>query len=117
MTFASNLIETASRLLTTYGEAISCSREVVGGFIPSTGEIIPSTTITYSGWGHPSVFTYEEIDNNVILQGDVKLLLSTTTPPQVDDILELNSVNYTIKQVRNVRAQGSDIMYVLVLRQ
>ncbi len=117
MTFATNLSDTASILLTTYGEAVSCRRDVVDGFITSTGEVIPGTPVTYSGYGHPSLFTNTEIDNVVVLQGDIKLILYTTTLPLVEDIITLNTVDYTIKQVRAVRAQGSDIIYILVLRQ
>ncbi len=116
--FSTNLSNVATTLLTNYGEVVTGSREIVSSFIPSTGEIAPGAPVSYSGYGHPSIFSNQEIDNVVILQGDIKLLFQcSTTAPLVDDIITVNSVDYTIKQVRSLRAQGSDIIYVLVLRQ
>ncbi len=115
--FSTNLYNVAGRLLASYGEAVTCNRYIVSTFIPSTGEIAPGAPLSYSGYGHPSMFSYQEIDNVVVLQGDIKLLFQSTTAPLVDDIVTVNSVDYTIKQVRSLRAQGNDIIYILALRQ
>ena len=117
MSFASNLTATALRLLTTYGQSISVTRDVIGAYATATGTVTDSSDTAYSGYGYPQNYNSYLIDGVVIKQQDVLLIFSSTTAPAVDDIFTVSAVAYTAQNVEKITAQGSNIVYQVQLRQ
>lgn len=127
MTFATNLNATALRLLTSYGESVSVSRNSSNTYNTTTGEVSAGITTTFTGYGYPDSYnSYDMLSNNVaangvgaalIKVGDIKLYFSSTTQPLVNDIFTVDGKAYTALNVQRVTAQGSDILYVIQIRQ
>ncbi len=117
MSFASNLTATALRLLTTYGQSISVTRDVIGAYATATGTVTDSNDTTYSGYGYPQNYNSFQIDGSLIKQQNILLVFSSTTTPLVDDIFTVSSIAYTAQNVEKITAQGSNIVYQVQLRQ
>jgi hypothetical protein len=117
MSFSSNMQVVASRLLTQYGEDVDVSRPNIILVDPSTGIATEGSPTSFSGVGHPSKYETPYIDNITVLQTDIKLIFYSVTAPTVGDVFTLNSVDYTALSVQRVRAQGSNIYYIVQLRQ
>lgn len=117
MTFASNLTATALRLLTNYGQSVSVVRDVIGAYAVSTGTVTDTGDTSYSGYGYPEAYQSSFIDNILVKQQDVKLTFSSTTTPAVDDIFTVGGIAYTALNVEKITAQGSNIIYIVQLRQ
>lgn len=118
MTFSSNLIATARRLLDTYGESISIQRVAEGAYDPTDGTVAAGTTINYSADGYPFNYSQDQIDQKSVRQTDLGLYLAkpTSVVPAVGDVATVNSVAYKVINVKPLRAQGSDVIYELQLR-
>jgi hypothetical protein len=117
MTFSSRMTNTAIRLLTIYGEEILFSRSTEGAFVPSTGDVGTPNDLTYTGYGHPSPFNTDEVDENTILGSDIRLLVHKMTQiPLVGDVATFGGTDYRVMRVEKLKAQGSDIAYRLQLR-
>jgi len=114
--FSVRLTATALRLLTTYGQAVACHKEVTSSFDPATGEAEITSTTDYDGYGYPSNYLSSQVDGTTIQQGDVLLILSTTTVPEINDICEVGQT-YTMISIQKITAQGSSIVYKIQLRQ
>lgn len=117
MTFATNMAATALRLLTTYGQSISVTRDVIGSYDSSTGTVTDSSDTTYSGYGYPSNYNSYQIDGTLVRQDDTLLIFSSTTAPVVNDIFTVGSQVLTVISVLKITAQGSNIVYKVQLRQ
>jgi hypothetical protein len=107
----------ASRLLTEYGEDVDVSRPNIVLVDPSTGIATEAAPTTFSGVGHPSRYEKPYIDNITVLQTDIKLIFYSTTTPEVGDVFTVASEDYTALSVQKVRAQGSNVYYIVQLRQ
>ena len=116
MTFSSRMSGTAERLLTAYGTSISVSRTTSSDYNTVTGDVTEATT-TYSGFGNPDTFNFQEIDNVNILSTDIKLLFRSDTAPLVGDIITLRYSTYRVLNVGIAIAQDTDILYTLQLRK
>lgn len=116
MTFATNLQGVALQLLTNYGRSISLQRVTEGAYNTSTSTLASGTTTSYSGYGHPSPYTSNELANVDLLSTDIKLILYSTTMPLVGDVVTIDSVIYRVLSVQKVNAQGVNIIYKLQLR-
>lgn len=117
MTFATNLQATANRLLTNYGQAIGVMRDVVSGYVVETGDVVEGLDISYTGYGHPSPYTSENIASALVQQGDIRLVFYSTTQPLVNDLFTIDGIVYTAMAVNNKKAQGLDIYYEVQLRK
>lgn len=117
MSFATNMAATALRLLTNYGQSVSVVRDVIGAYDTATGTVTDSSDTNYSGYGYPEGYSSYLIDGVVIEQQDIKLTFSSTTTPLVDDIFTVGGVAYTAQNVERITAQGSNIVYIVQLRQ
>ncbi len=119
MSFKTRMQAVAQRLTETYGELCSFTRTVEGVFIPTTGETGAGTISTYTAYGHPGSYSIDEIDNSTALSTDIRLIIeltSTRVVPLVGDVVSLNSTTYRVMSVNSLKAQGSDIAYILQLR-
>lgn len=117
MTFATNMIATALRLLTAYGQSINVTRDVIASFAPTTGTITEGTDTTYTGYGYPSNYNASQVDGTLIRQDDTLLIFSSTTEPLVDDIFTIGAKVLTAMNVIKITAQGSNVVYKVQLRQ
>ena len=117
MSFASNMAATALRLLTNYGQTVTVVRDVIGAYDSSAGTVTDSTDTSYSGYGYPEQYASSLIDGVLVKQQDIKLTFSSTTTPAVNDIFTVSSIAYTALNVEKITAQGSNVVYVVQLRQ
>lgn len=117
MTFATDMQAAALDLLTDFGQSLTFTRYSSNAYNPSTGGVDPVTSTTYTGYGHPSSYSSDEIDGTMIQVNDIKLLLYTTTTPDIQDSVTIDSNLYRVENVEFVKAQGSNIYYKLQLRK
>lgn len=117
MTFSTNMKSVAERLLMAYGQSVSVVRDNIGSYDSSTGTVTDSSDTNYSGYGHPSNYQKQYIDGVLIQQGDVRLTFYSTTAPLVSDIFTVGGKAYTALNVETISAQGSDVYYIVQLRQ
>lgn len=118
MSFSTNLIAIARRLLNDYGESISLSRVTEGAYDPTDGSVAAGSTTNYSADGHPFNYTPAEVDDTTIKSTDLGLWLAkpTSQTPIIGDIATVNSLAYRVINVEQYRAQGTDVVYKLQLR-
>lgn len=117
MSFSSNLYAVGLRLLTTYGQSVSVVRDVIGAYDTAAGTVTDSSDTTYSGYGYPEKYNSYLIDGTLVKQQDIKLTFSSTTTPLINDIFTLDGVAYTAQNVEKITAQGSNVIYIVQLRQ
>lgn len=119
MTFSSNLLDTARRLIRAYGENISFSRVVEGTFIPSTGGLGTGTTTAFTAYGAPMNYNSEEINNTTIMQNDLQVWLevnASSSVPTVGDVATISGTAYRVMNVSKYTAQGSTVVYNIQVR-
>lgn len=115
--FSDRMVATASRLLSTYGEAASFTNYAQGAYNVATGTTGSSTDTVYTGNVAPGQFSAVEQASEEVLISDVRLLVEQTSrPPEVDDTVTFSSKTYRILDVEEVKAQGADIIYILQVR-
>lgn len=113
-TFSTNMIATAIRLLTKFGQSITFTRTTVGAFDPATNTTGAPSDSTYVGFAHPSDYSRFERDLESVRQDDIKLLVQkTTTEPKIGDRFTIDSVVYDVIEIDKVKAQGETIIYEL----
>lgn len=84
-------------------QEFSGSREVAGEYDPATGT--STTTVTYSGRGVFDDYSVREVDGNIILATDTKLIAlqaETTDTPQEGDMIDGMKVVRIEKDAANV---------------
>lgn len=116
MTFATRMQSTALNLLTKYGRSVTLTRVTEGTYNPETSDTGVSFTTTFSGYGHPSPYSVQELDNELILLTDIKLLFYSTTVPSIGDTASIDNLSYRVMSVQKLNAQGQNIVYILQLR-
>lgn len=108
---------TANKLLMGKGQTITLTYQGSASYNTSTGGATISTS-TASVYG--AVFEYgnKNIDGTLIKVGDKQLLLSALntagtaiTAPVVNDTVTINSVAYTITQVKTLSPAGTVVLY------
>ncbi len=119
MTFATNMIATARRLLEAYGSSLTFDRVVEGSFVPSTGAVGAGTTTQYTAYGAPIPVNKSDIDGINVLVKDNWLWVESNTAgyvPTVGDVVTVQSSAYRVMSVLNYVAQGSTCVYKLLIR-
>lgn len=114
--FSDRLTATALKLLKAYGQYVACHSEGYSAFDPATGEATATGLSDYDAWGYPSNYRLSQIDGELIRAGDVLLILSTTTVPQLNDIFDISGITYTALNIQKITAQGNDIIYKIQVR-
>lgn len=110
---------TASRLLKTYGDAVSLSYSIGGVINHATGEVTtPATNVTINGHGYPGRYMANEIDGTNIQSGDIRLTLERISArPMPGWLCTVDGSAYRVMDVRPVRSQADDVIYILQLRR
>lgn len=116
MSFASEMRDIASELLSEYGQSVIFTRESEGPFNSTTGGIIGETSSTFSAVGHPNPYTAFEINNTSILQGDVRFIMYSETAPLVGDECTIDGTKYRVLNLEKKNLQGTNIVYRVQLR-
>lgn len=119
MTFATNLLATARRLIQAYGQSISFARVVEGAFVPSTGAVGAGTTSSFTAYGAPMEYSTKEIDGVTILTTDLLIWVevnSSSSVPAVGDVATISTVAYRVLDVQKQVAQGTTVVYKLQAR-
>ena len=115
--FYSNLASVASRLLSSYGQSVTFSRETSTGFDPVTGT---DTTTASSFSGNGAIFAYNanEVDGEVVQSTDMRLMLEAVdTTPLIGDTCTVDSTDYRVMFVRETSPAGTVTHYELQLRK
>lgn len=106
----------ANRLLTNYGESITCTRGNSGAYDPSDLTVDASANIEYTGVGLPTNYSIDEIDGINVKVDDSLVLFYSTTEPQPGDTFKYNTIDYNVITVERIRAQGEDVFYKVQVR-
>jgi hypothetical protein len=113
-----DLQKTAGNMLGQFGQSLTITSKSVGAYDPATGaSIVTGTTKTGIG----AIFDYgtKDIDGQLVLQGDKKLILSQIGIDNidVDDTVTIGSKVYTVIMVKEINPGGTNVMYICQLRQ
>ena len=114
--FSDRLTATSLRLLKAYGQYIACHSEGYSAFDPATGEATATGRSDYDAWGYPSNYRLSQIDGNLIRDGDILLILSSTTVPQLNDIFDISGITYTALNIQRITTQGETVIYKIQVR-
>lgn len=118
MSFYGNAQNTASKMLTKFGQSVTHTIRTAGTYNPATGGLtVTETTQTVKA----ALFDYgnEEIDGMLIVAGDKRALVAALeiTAPKMDDTLTVSSVVWTIKSVKELNPSGTSVMFELQVRK
>jgi hypothetical protein len=116
MSFASDMQTVADDLLTELGQELTFTRVVAGNFNPATGSTGAGTTTTYTAKCHPSQYQAQDIDGILILRDDVRVIAYCATVPLVGDYVTIDGVSHGVRNVQRIKAQGTDVVYILQAR-
>lgn len=117
MSFYGGLANTATNLLTKYGQTVTFSRETGGAFDPTLGEESGATTTTWTGNGAAFNFNRSEIDGVMVQASDLRLLLeAVSTAPAIGDQVTVDSVAYHVISVTPASPGGVVVKYDLQIR-
>jgi hypothetical protein len=124
MALASRLQATATRLISTYGEAVTL-RHYGDPVIASGGGSATRTETDYSTYMVPESFDVTQIDGTVVTSSDFIALISGGTlavQPEAGDALyqgdpdASSTKKYRVVNVLSTRVEGSDVIYQLHVR-
>jgi hypothetical protein len=117
MSFYSDLQQSAQDLLSEFGQGIIINTKTPGAYNPVTGQSVITVTTQY---GNGAIFDRgsRDIDGQLILQGDKKLLLSQIgiTDIRVNDTVTIGFKDYTVTMVKTLNPAGTNVMFICNLR-
>ena len=117
MTFYDRMAETATRLLTEYGQAITLTRTTGGSVDPVTGAVTAGATTYYTPMGVLRPFPDRLIDGTRILASDREVVMDSTVAPLTTDLLTIGGQAWTIINVVTVSPAGTDLVYRVQVRR
>lgn len=109
----------ARRLLTQFGQQVTVTREVKGGYDPETGMTTPDTTQSYSVNGAALNYRHQDVDGTLIQRGDVRVLLSpgAAFEPQPGDKVALaDGTVLTVISARPTKPAGMAVLFEVQCR-
>ena len=117
MSFYTEMQQTATDMLTEFGQAVTLSRQTVGAYDTATGTSAVTVT-TQTGKGVLLDYGTKDIDGTLILATDKQLLLSVTgiTVPIVGDTATVNGIIYAIMRIKDLSPAGTSVMLDCNLR-
>jgi hypothetical protein len=113
MSFYSDLAVTAAALISQFGQAVTFTRPT-GSFTPGVG--IGAGSTTYPATLVAESYSVGEVDGMLIEAGDMKALVSSTTPPEMGDNVPVNGKTRRVQNVTPLAPGGEVIFYELQLR-
>lgn len=125
MSFYDEMATIANDALFEFGQSITITHNTQGAYNPSTGSATV-TTSTESAvgavfeWGLSTIRYGQGYDTaSLIKSGDKQLLLSAIgiTPPQLNDIVTVGSINYTlVPPLKPLSPSGTVVLYECNIR-
>lgn len=118
MSFYTQLAAAAKREIEAKGRSVTL-RSISRSYNPAT-DIYTPTNSDVSVIGIFTDYTQFEIDGDVILKGDKRLIIagdSVTVAPSLEGIVIDDSLNYKIMNVETVRPAATVLLYKLQLRR
>jgi len=118
VSFYGNLAAVATRLLDTYGQTVTFSRQTGGTFDPVLGAYSGQSATAYSGSGAAFDYNKSEIDGEIVQRGDIRLMLEAVdTRPIIGDTCTVNGAAYRVMTVMESSPAGTTTHYELQLRK
>lgn len=108
----------AAEQLRKVGEPVIIEFPGTPGFDPITGEPIQEIAgVDVTAFGYPAGYASQDVDGNTVLATDIRCTLELISPrPRVGCLATVNGNTYRVMNVRVVRKEGEDVVYVLQLR-
>ena len=117
MSFYSGLQETASRLLAKYGKPVTVSVLTGNGYDP----VLLTNTETFedvTGNGVTVPVSAKEMQNSLVLMGDLKLIIENITPaPTVGSTIVNNGIKYRVEMADPLTPANTNLIYTCMLRK
>ena len=113
-----SITDTATTLLTKFGEAVTLTYETNEVRNPATGEITtPATENEASGFGYPSRYQNAEVDGTVVQRSDTRLILNKVTQkPEQGWRAQVQGKTFRVMDVQPITKSGADVVYICQLR-
>ena len=113
-----SIADTATTLLTKFGEAVTLTYETNEVRNPATGEITtPATENEASGFGYPSRYQNAEVDGTVVQRSDTRLILNKVTQkPEQGWRAQVQGKTLRVMDVQPITKSGADVVYICQLR-
>ena len=113
-----SIADTATTLLTKFGEAVTLTYETDEVRDPATGEVTtPATENNVSGFGYPSRFRNAEIDGTVVQRSDTRLVLNkVAVRPEQGWRAQVQGKTFRVMDVQPITRSGDDVIYICQLR-
>lgn len=109
---------TARKLLKSFGQSMTITRDVAGAYNPETGAI-SNTQQTYTDFG--VVLPYSEgvssVPDSLIQAGDRKVFIQLSTEPKPTDKITIAGVVHNIVNVMPLEPSGINVLYELQIRK
>lgn len=110
--------QTAFKLLKGKGQLITLTRQSAGTYSVSNATAAITATSTQTVYGAVFPYADKNIDGTLIKAGDKQLLLAAVsaagaalTPPVLNDTVTIDSVVYTITQIKPLSPAGTTVIY------
>ena len=113
-----SIADTATSLLTKFGEAVALTYETDEVRSPATGQITtPATENEVPGFGYPSRYRNAEVDGTVIKRSDTRLILNKVDEaPEQGWRAQVQGKTFRIMDVQPITKSGADVIYICQLR-
>ena len=113
-----SIADTATSLLTKFGEAVALTYETDEVRSPATGEITtPATENEVSGFGYPSRYQNAEVDGTVIKRSDTRLVLNKVSRrPEQGWRAAVQGKTFRVMDVQPITKSGAYVVYNCQLR-
>lgn len=115
MSFYTSIRNTATTLLTKYGQAYTFTTYAQGAYDPTTGTN-SVTSSTYSKIGVKSSYNTFERNNTAIQAGDIRFV-AEDGDYEIGDTVVINSEDWRVMDVRPVEPADAGVIYILQLRK
>jgi hypothetical protein len=112
------IADTATKLITEFGEAVSLTYETDEVRDPATGAIItPATVNVVPGVGYPSRYQNAEVDGTVVRRSDTRLILNKVDEePAQGWRAQVQGKTFRVMDVQPITKSGADVIYICQLR-
>ena len=114
--FYDRAVNTASSLLTRFGQPINIIRETVGEINPITGQVTPGTLETFTVNGVVKAIDQDLIDDSRILATDKMVVIESKAKPLMTDKIAIQGENWSIQEIQESNPAGQAIVYHVRVR-
>lgn len=117
MSFYGDMADTATQLITEFGQTLRLVSRTPGVYVPAAGTAsVNSVSYDVKGaiFNHP----LKDVDGTLVKEGDKKVMLavSSAPTPKPDDYICVGAACYTITSVAEIAPAGITVAYKLNAR-